>query len=278
MHYDAHLLIILALKFFDIKKMLKKIALILFIFSTLFSEEKDKGYPFQFSYERDVPLLAGGIGIQLWGHYQLISAPDIQPYENRNPLFWDKPFEGTYNELPGQMSNYFLGAAIYPLWIYYGADASENRRLSIAKDLLLLSEVLFWSSGLNLWVRSSQLWSRPLRYSDEPSDEIKNKAEATGSFYSGHAANSFAVATFLSYTFKKKYPNHKGFSSVVWSSYGLASLVSVLRVSAGKHYPTDIVAGAAIGSFFGWFVPWLHESNAVQMSLSSKHVDIHIRF
>ena len=32
-----------------------------------------------------------------------------------------------------------------------------------------------------------------------------------------------------------------------------------LRVRAGRHYPTDVLAGAALGTFIGWLVPRLHE-------------------
>ena len=43
--------------------------------------------------------------------------------------------------------------------------------------------------------------------------------------------------------------------------YGLATAVSALRVASGKHWPTDVVAGAAVGSAIGWVVPFLHRTD-----------------
>lgn len=55
---------------------------------------------------------------------------------------------------------------------------------------------------------------------------------------SGHAAAAFVFATVLSYY----YP------SVILPAYSVASLIALSRVFLGVHYPTDIVAGAALGS------------------------------
>ena len=54
-----------------------------------------------------------------------------------------------------------------------------------------------------------------------------------------HAANSFAMATLLSY-FIRKLP----FSIF---AFIMAALVAYSRVHLGVHYPTDVLAGAAVG-------------------------------
>ena len=40
--------------------------------------------------------------------------------------------------------------------------------------------------------------------------------------------------------------------------YALAATTGALRVAAHKHFPTDVLAGAALGSAIGWFVPQLY--------------------
>jgi len=57
------------------------------------------------------------------------------------------------------------------------------------------------------------------------------------SFPSGHAAAAFVFATVISHF----YP------SLTWLSFGLATLIGSARVMLGVHFPTDIVAGAALG-------------------------------
>ena len=64
------------------------------------------------------------------------------------------------------------------------------------------------------------------------------------SFPSGHTTTAFAVATVLA----------MGYHDKIWvgiSSYTMASLVAVSRIHDGKHWGSDVVAGAALGFFIG---------------------------
>ena len=68
-----------------------------------------------------------------------------------------------------------------------------------------------------------------------------------GSFTSGHATTSFAFAAAIAH----RYP-HKPW--VVWGSYGLATGSSLARLPAKKHFPSDILVGAAIGYATGTYM------------------------
>jgi membrane-associated phospholipid phosphatase len=64
------------------------------------------------------------------------------------------------------------------------------------------------------------------------------------SFPSGHTTTAFAVASVLAQGYKNK----------LWvglASYSIASLVGISRINDGKHWATDIIAGAALGTFIG---------------------------
>lgn len=62
------------------------------------------------------------------------------------------------------------------------------------------------------------------------------------SFPSNHAANIFALATTLTFTF----PSGRKYF------YIFAALVALSRVFLGVHYPMDVIAGACLGVFCGW--------------------------
>lgn len=64
--------------------------------------------------------------------------------------------------------------------------------------------------------------------------------ENSPSFPSGHTATAFALATSLSVKYPKWYVIAP---SAVW-----ACSVGVSRMNEGVHYPSDVLAGAAIGA------------------------------
>lgn len=67
-------------------------------------------------------------------------------------------------------------------------------------------------------------------------------------FVSSHAANTFAVAAFLTLALKKAY------RPIGWLLYGWAFLSSYSRIYIGVHYPGDILAGAVLGILIGLLV------------------------
>ena len=64
------------------------------------------------------------------------------------------------------------------------------------------------------------------------------------SFPSNHAANSFVLATVLSYFYDKNRI----------SLYILASTIAFSRVYVGVHYPLDIIFGSIIGYIISWII------------------------
>lgn len=75
-------------------------------------------------------------------------------------------------------------------------------------------------------------------------DITKKSAAGSPSFPSGHTSSAFALATSLSLTYPKWY--------VIASSYTWASTVAFSRMDLGVHYPSDILAGALVGSGSAW--------------------------
>lgn len=84
-------------------------------------------------------------------------------------------------------------------------------------------------------------------------DKVMNAGSP--SFPSGHTSDAFATATSLSLAFPKWY--------IIATSFLWAGSVGYSRMDLGVHYPSDVLAGAAIGAGTSYLCykanKWLHE-------------------
>ncbi len=85
------------------------------------------------------------------------------------------------------------------------------------------------------------------------------------SFFSGHTSTTFAAATFLWLESNELFDNwevtkhndvlRKSLKTASLSLfYGWASYVGYSRIRDKKHYVSDVLVGAAVGSFISWFL------------------------
>jgi membrane-associated phospholipid phosphatase len=109
---------------------------------------------------------------------------------------------------------------------------------------ILCAEAYGDSAVVDLAVKAITRRKRP---SDIPNGSFQNTFFSSGkspfkgsSFPSGHATAAFSVATVVAV----RYNNHRW---VPWAVYGLATAVSLSRVTSSAHFPSDVFLGAALG-------------------------------
>jgi membrane-associated phospholipid phosphatase len=212
-------------------------------------------YPYRASPSLDVPLATASTAILVFGIYRISTvSADTSPYNRDNLLPWDRPFAGFWNKNAYLASSFLMVAGALPL--VFGAG--EN----LGVQSLMLYEILALQGGLQLMVRSLKIWPRPFMLGSEGGEERK-KSSAAGSFYSGHTSAAFSLAVFTGIWFDDVYLGSH-WSKWVWGGgLSVAALIGILRVASGMHYPSDVLAGAAAGSFIGWIVPTLHRHSYV---------------
>lgn len=98
-----------------------------------------------------------------------------------------------------------------------------------------------------------------------PFEKNGNGAFFTGgaSFPSGHAAESWALASVFAHEYN---------SNIIYpiTAYGLASLVTLSRLSGQQHFASDIFVGSAIGWFTGRYVFKTHVDHSIHARSASK--------
>ena len=222
------------------------------------SEAERPTYKLNFENDFPVTLAAGGMfGIGMF-LYSRMNTPETMK-DKDDLLPWDKPLAGRYSENADKASDYGSFLAIAPLVVGGIAwhDGSSTGG-EFATFTVMFLQAIGIGNGINLAMRSLEIWPRPYMYSPSTSSGTDNsdraekaenaKSEAYGSFFSGHATAAFTVATFTDQWFRTAYPNspYKGIMRA--SAYSLATLESVLRIAAGKHYFSDVVVGALVGT------------------------------
>ena len=79
------------------------------------------------------------------------------------------------------------------------------------------------------------------------------------SFFSGHTAQSFAAAGLICSHHLNLELYGGGWADVVpcAAGFSVASGVGLLRIMGDKHYLSDVMLGAAVGTLTGLGLPWL---------------------
>lgn len=119
-----------------------------------------------------------------------------------------------------------------------GGYSLINRDKDLFKDAFYIA----FASGVNLGM--TQILKNTIRR-ERPANTYPNEFYVYETRYdfsmpSGHTSSAFATATALSLKYPEWY--------VVVPAYIWASSVGLSRMHLGLHYPTDVVAGAALGA------------------------------
>ncbi len=226
--------------------------------SNIFSQS-----PYSLDAAREVAIFGGGILLGVVDN-KLIETTEPIPYEElktlsrKNINSFDRG--ATYNWSPpaADWSDILLMTSIAsPLLLFTSSAVRDDAG---TYTTMFLQNILTTYSVSHLPKALIKRY-RPYSYNDEVEDEIRSSPAATLSFFSAHTSVAFASAVFLSITFNKYNPD-SNLTPYIWgTSLLIASAVGYLRYASGNHFPTDIIAGAIVGSVVGYLIPLIHESN-----------------
>jgi membrane-associated phospholipid phosphatase len=212
---------------------------------------------YQLYAEYDLPALGIGLvfaGARMIRTQKAYCAPRCDPGD-LNGL--DRQTAGFWNPAWTNVSNVAIGVLLAAPAVYLPLDEGS---LNALNDAVVLFESALLASSLSTIMTVAAGRPRPFLYGDKAPLEDRNSVDASMSFISSHTAISFAVSTSTWATYRRLHPDSSAHWAVLAVGDSAAALVGLARLLAGRHFPTDVLSGAIVGTSVGVLVPALHRT------------------
>jgi len=177
------------------------------------------------------------------------------PCDRSGLPFLDRGTVGAIRAFPATVSDAALfvtgaGAGLFLLRDARGEGAMAR------EDITVLAQAVSATWALTNWGKVLFHRPRPYRYTPDATAPPASADDGL-SLPSGHTSAAFAAA-FAYWSIQARRGRAGEHRQRIAALVLAAAATGVLRVAAREHFPTDVVAGAALGAAAGWAVPRLY--------------------
>jgi len=230
--------------------------------------------PFQLTLEKEAIVSISGISCHLAGNYFLsrMTVPDPTTLNSENVNEIERFACKYYSKKLSYLSDNTKDATTLLLALTFITHLKEINRENIQiflSDVVLFLEAESMIIGVTRCAKGLSKRPRPFAYNSNLSLEKRQRKSSYESFWSGHASLAFMTAVFSGYVYQNHHPGSHLIMPVWITGISCATATGILRVSSGNHFPSDVIVGAAAGSFIGWVIPWIHKEKSRSLSLTT---------
>jgi membrane-associated phospholipid phosphatase len=148
------------------------------------------------------------------------------------------------------------------------AAAHDDRSGNFPVDMLLVAEATALAADLNQIVKFSAGRERPFVHALSAADKGKTEhpSDNNTSFYSAHTNLAFALAVSAGTV-----ATMRGYRWAPWiwaCGLAVATTTGYLRIAGDRHYFTDVLVGATVGSAAGFAVPYVFHRSPRKSNLT----------
>ena len=252
--------------------MKKMVLLLLITLNTAISYTYETNkFPYTLDLLRDTFMLSAGtlgsgVSFFLGSNRTSVTDTDIQNLLRNNISSFDRPAIYNWSPLASTASDILLYTMVSLPVLLTVSPVIDSQWEQVSIIIIMYAETLLFNFGLNNSFKRLIGRGRPYLYNTNITltEKIKAGNDPFESFYSGHTCFTFGSAVFLAKVFSDIYPDSPWKYAVWVASLTTATSAGILRFIAGKHFPTDVVAGAIIGSIIGFMIPMIHEEINIQ--------------
>ena len=244
---------------------------------------QDRPFPYELK-KRDLLLVPMGIGMSLLGsslcdNHRSITLEEISLLDRNDVNGFDRPATYNWSTEWGDRSDIYRDILAYSSIFLLTVPPLFHAKLSETGTVaVMFLETSLFLTGITYLTKTTVGRKRPYVYNTDLSVEDRYAMggnDAYFSFFSGHTAAAFTAATFLSKVITDIHGDSI-WTKLLWgSSMTIAAMTGYARVKAGKHYPTDVIAGAIVGFAIGYLIPTLHKkkkNDRVSLILSPNRI------
>lgn len=227
------------------------------------------GQAYRYSWKLDAPLLVGSFGFGLGAtlsssQVDPLTAAQIAALDPADVNGFDRFATSNWSTSAQHLSDVTMWAGIGSFLSLLGPQKSRSEFLGIG---LMFLQGGFATTGVTNATKHLVQRTRPYVYNPVVPEAEKFQRDARFSFFSGHTSITTFGAFFTAKVLHDVFPDAK-WRAATWAAAGLLSgTTGYLRIRGGKHYPTDILAGLAVGAGMGLLIPHIHKARQVGMSL-----------
>lgn len=167
--------------------------------------------------------------------------PDCLPCDRASLPSFDRFSVAEVRPFWDDLSTVFLFGLAAATWLDLMV-AEPRARESGRSQIVASAESAVLAVGVTVLLKEVVGRNRPVLYTDGAAG-IADPAAQTRSWPSGHTSTAFALATSYVLSQSKKGTGVAARVGVL----GVAAATGLLRVAAARHFPSDVVSGAAIG-------------------------------
>lgn len=214
------------------------------------------GSPYRIRWELDLPIGALALGATMAGFIGYdppACLPNCTPPASMLGL--DELVVGNYDRGAHGAANAIVLTMLYaPMAL----DLADSRGAGFLEDMVVFYDSILVAQAFTQITKSATSRDAPLVYHEGALASDLESADAGRSFWSGHSATAFSAATAYAVTFWQRHPESPWRFVVLGVAESLAVTVAALKIQAGYHYPTDVIAGGLAGAAIGTLVPMMH--------------------
>jgi undecaprenyl-diphosphatase len=201
-----------------------------------------------------------------------IRPQQIAPNFDPDNLIWiDRgAVKSSYDSSAALLSNMGLGlAGLFAVVDPILSGVRERNVQAGLVDAIMYAETISLTLALTNVVKMAVRRPRPIAYAEAEAhkdDPTYSNAstDSSLSFFSGHASTTGAIGATATYLAFARSPRSLRPWITLFVAGSVTTFTAVERVRAGRHFPTDVIAGAFAGAGIGVVVPHLHRTEDVQ--------------